>query len=261
MAGAVGRRARQRSVRLPRAGTFGVGNGARPNQSRSCCTVAATPTSRAAPWTEADLALVDEADSLLGPVEAARPVARRRSGGGGDTFDTAERVINDLGLRGFADAATLASRFGENNNGARRGGFLRASHLRPRARRRGPGSHGDAVADAGPPVPVGIDDPRRRSGPGQQARRGRVLGRRAVVSPDPQRNPPRLAEHQLPHAVRGDGRRVAVARGRGSHHRAVAVGAQHWRVPALHLAVEPTTSLPGPRPRRAPRWPVPARWP
>jgi DNA helicase IV len=72
-----------------------------------------------APWTEADLALVDEADSLLGPVEAARPVARRRNGGG-DTYDTAERVINDLGLRGFADAATLATRFGEppNGNGA-----------------------------------------------------------------------------------------------------------------------------------------------
>ena len=65
-----------------------------------------------APWTEADLALVDEADALLGPVEAARPAARRRNGGG-DTLDTAQRVINDLGLRGFADAATLASRFGE----------------------------------------------------------------------------------------------------------------------------------------------------
>ncbi|MCU1467721.1 MAG: helicase, superfamily [Actinomycetia bacterium] len=73
-----------------------------------------------APWTEADLALVDEADALLGPVEAARPVLRRRSSGG-DTYDTAERVINDLGLRGFADAATLATRFGEpagNGNGA-----------------------------------------------------------------------------------------------------------------------------------------------
>jgi DNA helicase IV len=65
-----------------------------------------------APWTEADLALVDEADSLLGPVEAARPATRRRNGSG-ETFDTAERVIDDLGLRGFASAATLASRFGD----------------------------------------------------------------------------------------------------------------------------------------------------
>jgi DNA helicase IV len=72
-----------------------------------------------APWTEADLALVDEADALLGPVEAARPAVRRRNGGG-DTYDTAERVIDDLGLRGYADAATLATRFGEppsNGNG------------------------------------------------------------------------------------------------------------------------------------------------
>jgi DNA helicase IV len=73
-----------------------------------------------APWTEADLALVDEADALLGPVEAARPTPRRRAGAGGDAFDTAERVLDDLGLRGYADAATLANRFGEpsgNGNG------------------------------------------------------------------------------------------------------------------------------------------------
>ncbi len=69
-----------------------------------------------APWTEADLALVDEADSLLGPVEAARPVARRRNGRGGDAYDTAERVLDDLGLRGYADAATLANRFGDGSD-------------------------------------------------------------------------------------------------------------------------------------------------
>jgi DNA helicase IV len=69
-----------------------------------------------APWTEGDLALVDEADALVGPVEAARPVHRRRNGNG-DTHDTAERVINELGLRGFADAATIASRFGDSANG------------------------------------------------------------------------------------------------------------------------------------------------
>ncbi|MDP9332760.1 MAG: AAA family ATPase [Actinomycetota bacterium] len=67
-----------------------------------------------APWTEADLALVDEADSLLGRIEAARPATRRRNGAG-ETFDTAERVIDDLGLRGFASAASLASRFGDTS--------------------------------------------------------------------------------------------------------------------------------------------------
>ncbi|HWS46145.1 MAG TPA: UvrD-helicase domain-containing protein [Acidimicrobiia bacterium] len=62
-------------------------------------------------WTESDIALVDEADALLGPVEVAR--TRRRRKGGDDMVDTAARVIDDLGLHGFADAATLASRFGE----------------------------------------------------------------------------------------------------------------------------------------------------
>ena len=67
-------------------------------------------------WTEADIALIDEADSLLGPIEAARPRRRRRNGD--DMLDTAARVIEDLGLHGYADAATLASRFGEpSSNG------------------------------------------------------------------------------------------------------------------------------------------------
>jgi DNA helicase IV len=63
-------------------------------------------------WTAADVALIDEADALLGPVEAARPQRRRRRDGD-DALDTANRVIEDLGLHGFADAATLAQRFGE----------------------------------------------------------------------------------------------------------------------------------------------------
>ena len=68
-------------------------------------------------WTDGDIALVDEADALVGPVEAARP-ARRRRRSGDDVFDTAARVIDDLGLHGYADAATLAERFGEpSSNG------------------------------------------------------------------------------------------------------------------------------------------------
>jgi DNA helicase IV len=63
-------------------------------------------------WTEADVALVDEADSLLGPLEAARP-RRKRQRDGEHALDTAARVMDDLGLHGYADAATLASRFGE----------------------------------------------------------------------------------------------------------------------------------------------------
>ena len=61
-------------------------------------------------WTEADVALIDEADALVGPVAAARSRRRRSSD---RAVETAARVIEDLGLHGYADAATLARRFGE----------------------------------------------------------------------------------------------------------------------------------------------------
>jgi DNA helicase IV len=67
-------------------------------------------------WTESDVALIDEADYLLGSVEAAR--VQRKRGRNGDALDTATRVIDDLGLHGFADAATVAERYAEpSNNG------------------------------------------------------------------------------------------------------------------------------------------------
>ncbi|MCU1430357.1 MAG: helicase, superfamily [Actinomycetia bacterium] len=64
------------------------------------------------PWTDADVALVDEADTLLGPVEAAQPRrARRRVSA--DDLETASRVIAELGLAGTTDAAQLAARFSD----------------------------------------------------------------------------------------------------------------------------------------------------
>jgi len=70
------------------------------------------------PWTEGDVALVDEADARLGPIESARPVRKRRRNGD-ETLGTAARVIENLGLHGYADAATLAERYGdgEQSNG------------------------------------------------------------------------------------------------------------------------------------------------
>jgi DNA helicase IV len=68
-------------------------------------------------WTEGDIALIDEADMLLGPVEAARPAKKRRRSAE-EMLDTAGRVIEDLGLHGYADAQTLAARYGEpSSNG------------------------------------------------------------------------------------------------------------------------------------------------
>jgi hypothetical protein len=63
------------------------------------------------PWTEDDVALIDEADALLGPVEAARPRLRRVRAGD-EELDRAARVIDELGLQGYTDAATLARRNG-----------------------------------------------------------------------------------------------------------------------------------------------------
>jgi len=74
-----------------------------------------TPEVSRVPWTEADVALIDEADSLTGPVGAAR--VRRRRRGGDRALETATRVIEDLGLQGFADAETLARRFAEPETG------------------------------------------------------------------------------------------------------------------------------------------------
>jgi DNA helicase IV len=60
-------------------------------------------------WTEADLALIDEADALLGPTESARSRRSRRRRNGAD--DTGARVVADLGVGGFLTAADVARRY------------------------------------------------------------------------------------------------------------------------------------------------------
>jgi len=60
--------------------------------------------------TEADLALIDEADALLGPPEAARPRRRRNRRRVDD--DAATRVVADLGVGGFLTPSQLAERYG-----------------------------------------------------------------------------------------------------------------------------------------------------
>jgi DNA helicase IV len=64
------------------------------------------------PWTEADLALIDEADSLLGLPEAARPRRRRAKRSGDD--GTAASVVSDLGVGGFVTASEVARRYGSD---------------------------------------------------------------------------------------------------------------------------------------------------
>ncbi len=69
------------------------------------------------PWTDADVALVDEADALLGPVEAARPRRARRRGASAEAVETAARVVAELGLDGHTNARELAERFVDGSSG------------------------------------------------------------------------------------------------------------------------------------------------
>lgn len=74
---------------------------------------------RTAAWSEADAALVDEADHLLGALELARPRRNARRGPDSDEIETARRVVEELGLGGFTTAADLAGRFSSSGNGSR----------------------------------------------------------------------------------------------------------------------------------------------
>jgi DNA helicase IV len=64
-------------------------------------------------WTSADVALVDEADALLGPPEAGRPRRRRRRRGASDrALEDAQRVVEELGLGSYTTAAEVVERYG-----------------------------------------------------------------------------------------------------------------------------------------------------
>jgi hypothetical protein len=64
-------------------------------------------------WTEADLALIDEADALLGTPESARP--RRRRAASGAVDEAATRVVAELGVGGFVTASEVARRYGSDS--------------------------------------------------------------------------------------------------------------------------------------------------
>jgi DNA helicase IV len=65
-------------------------------------------------WTENDIPLIDEADALLGPIEAARPRRRRLRPA---ALDDATAVVEDFGLGGMMSATSIAERYyGHRNN-------------------------------------------------------------------------------------------------------------------------------------------------
>ncbi|HKA94526.1 MAG TPA: UvrD-helicase domain-containing protein [Acidimicrobiia bacterium] len=71
-----------------------------------------SPKVRDVAWTEADVALVDEADALLGPPEAGRPRRRRRRRSAPDSvLEDAARVVEELGLGAYTTAAEVVERY------------------------------------------------------------------------------------------------------------------------------------------------------
>lgn len=67
---------------------------------------------RSVSWTEADAALVDEADALVGPVELARPRrSRRRSAEERELLAAATRVIEEHGIGAYTNAADVVARY------------------------------------------------------------------------------------------------------------------------------------------------------
>jgi DNA helicase IV len=68
-------------------------------------------------WTDADVAVIDEADALLGPVEAARPRVRRRRGGDTEALETAQGVVEELRLTGSISGTNLLARYGDSGDG------------------------------------------------------------------------------------------------------------------------------------------------
>ena len=62
-------------------------------------------------WTDGDVALIDEADALLGSPVSARLLPRRRRPSSAALAD-AQSVISDLGLGGYTTAQQVAERYG-----------------------------------------------------------------------------------------------------------------------------------------------------
>ncbi len=73
------------------------------------------PDVAAVEWTDADLALVDEADSLLGPPSAARPRSRRR-GRRDSELEQARHTIDSLGVGAYTNAADVLARYGSDSS-------------------------------------------------------------------------------------------------------------------------------------------------
>ena len=72
------------------------------------------PEARDADWTEADLALIDEADAILGPPSAARPRRARRARRD-EALEIARRTVEELNVGGSVSAQQILERYGSDS--------------------------------------------------------------------------------------------------------------------------------------------------
>ena len=182
-----------------------------------------------APWTPADVPLLEEADELLGVDDsAARAKARRdqqrRRRQAQETLDmlhgSRSQEHEYRGERRAAQRRRPARRRGAGRaaGGGRHPHHRRARRGRPhldlraRDRRRGAGALGDGLARPDAPVPDPLDDGGRRRRPDRLPRRGGQLGGDAEPAPGSAAVAAGGADGQLPDAGRDHGRR-----GRGGH--------------------------------------------
>ena len=203
-----------------------------PTTSSGCCSASAV----------ADVARrrVDRGRPRAASTKPTRCSARRArrarvavaATGATSAIEMARRTVDELGVGGFTERAEqVLDRYGSDTPRRRRR-RRRAAHVRARARRRGAGPHRDAVADARPPLPVGLDDARRRLRPGEPARRRSPSWDDVLAQPARAgAAAPGDAHGQLPHAGRDHGRRQPPAARRGARRRARPSGAQHRRAP------------------------------
>ena len=232
VAGAHRRGARARPLRLPGADALGrdgsstTRSGALLHRPRS----RASPTSRGPTPTSPSSTRPTRCSARSTRPE---PGARQRPQAAARTLDRHDRGVDRrLGLRRRLDrerrrccsASPSGGRaaHGEDDDGEPRtfGHVLvdEAQDLQP-----------DAVAHARPPLPVGLDDARRRPRPGQPAGRARDPGTRRSRSCRPTARRRSDAHRQLPHAGRDHGAGRGGAGGDRSRHRAAPLGAPFGR--------------------------------
>ena len=193
-------------------------------------------------WTVSDLPLLDAARQRLGDPEASRRQRQRDAALAAAREEMAKVVDHlietddsEMHLMSMLQRPRPAGRAGRRGGAPQRRPRPARRPVRAHRRRRGAGADRRRVADAAAALPAPELHHRRRPGAGP-ARVHRVVGgtaRAGRVRP----GPTGLAEHQLPHADRGDGGGGAGHPRRDSGRERADVDSQHRdpRGPRVHV--------------------------